>query len=91
MQRSTDDNTRWFTEEVQPDGPQLRSYLRGSFPTVRVLDDVVQESCLRVWKSRATRPIQSAKAFLFAVARRLALDLVRREGAAEGVSFKSFS
>ena len=43
------------------------------------VDDVVQESYLRVWKARTTRPIESAKAFLFTVARRLALDFVRRK------------
>jgi RNA polymerase sigma-70 factor (ECF subfamily) len=53
--------------------------LRGAFPAVRDVDDVVQESYLRVWRARARQPIESAKAFLFTVARRLALDLVRRE------------
>jgi len=57
----------------------LKAYLRGSFPSVRDIDDVVQESYLRVWKARASQPIKSAKGFLFTVARRLALDLIRRE------------
>ena len=73
------ETARWFTTEVQPHEPALRGYLRGSFPAVRDVDDVVQESYLRVWRARAAQPIQSAKAFLFTVARRLALDLVRRE------------
>ena len=72
------DHARWFTEEVQPHGPQLKAWLRGSFPTVRDVDDVVQESYLRVWKARATRPIASAKSFLFSVARHLAIDTMRR-------------
>ena len=79
MPPSKSEASRWFTEEVHPHGAQLRSYLRGSFPTVRDVDDVVQESYLRVWKARATRPIQSAKAFLFKVAQHVALDLVRRD------------
>jgi RNA polymerase sigma factor (sigma-70 family) len=73
------ETTRWFATEVQPHEPALRGYLRGSFPAVRDVDDVVQESYLRIWRARAGQPIQSAKAFLFTVARRLALDLVRRE------------
>ncbi len=73
------DTARWFAAEVQPHEPALRGYLRGSFPAVRDVDDVVQESYLRIWRARAGQPIQSAKAFLFTVARRLALDLVRRE------------
>ena len=39
-------------------------------------DDVVQESFLRLCRARAAHPIQSAKAFLFRVARHVALDSV---------------
>lgn len=71
--------SKWFAEEVHPHEPSLRSYLHGSFPAVRDVDDVVQESFLRVWKARASQPIHSARGFLFQVARRLAVDLVRRD------------
>lgn len=71
---------RWFTEEVHSHDAQLKSYLRGAFPSVRDVDDVVQESYLRIWKVRATQPIRSAKAFLFTVARNLALKVVRKNG-----------
>ncbi len=70
---------RWFAAEVQPHEGALRGYLRSSFPSVRDVDDVVQESFLRIWRARAAQPIQSAKAFLFQVARRLAVDTVRRD------------
>ena len=73
------DSARWFAEEVHPHDSQLKAYLRGSFPAVRDVEDVVQESYLRVWKARAAQPIASAKAFLFTVARRLAIDLVRSQ------------
>jgi RNA polymerase sigma-70 factor (ECF subfamily) len=73
------DQARWFAEEVHPHDAQLRSYLRGSFPTVRDVEDVVQESYLRIWKARAARPIQSAKSFLFSIARHLAIDTLRRQ------------
>jgi RNA polymerase sigma-70 factor (ECF subfamily) len=46
---------------------------------VQDVDDVVQESFLRIWKARSARPIDSAKAFLFQVARHLVVDQVRRE------------
>lgn len=70
---------RWFAAEVDAHSGQLRSYVRGAFPSVRDVDDVVQESYLRLWKACAAQPIRSAKAFLFTVARRLALDHVRRK------------
>ncbi|MDO8544957.1 MAG: RNA polymerase sigma factor [Opitutaceae bacterium] len=56
---------------------QLKAYLRSSFPAVRDVEDVVQESYLRIWKAKMTRPIASAKAYLFQVARHLAIDAVR--------------
>ena len=68
---------RWFAEEVQPHDASLKAYLRGAFPTVREqVEDVVQESYLRIWKARAAQPIRSGKAFLFQIARRLAIRLV---------------
>ena len=73
------DQSRWFTEEVQPHESSLRSYLKGSFPTVRDVDDLVQESYLRLLKARAAHPIQCARAFLFGIARRLAVDVIRKE------------
>lgn len=71
MDSPQSDSTKWFTEEVQPHEPVLRSYLRGAFPAVRDLDDVVQESYLRLWRARTEEPIRSAKAFLFTAARRI--------------------
>jgi RNA polymerase sigma factor (sigma-70 family) len=73
------DRLRWFHEEVHPHRIQLRSYLRKVFPSVHDVDDVLQESFLRVWKASAIKEIRYAKAFLFVVARRLAIDIVRRD------------
>lgn len=80
---------QWFNAEVQPHDASLKNYLRRSFPSVRDIDDVVQESYLRVWKRQMVRPITevagsvqaSVKGFLFQVARRLALDTIRHERA----------
>lgn len=75
------DATQWFKQEVHPHGPQLKAWLRGQFPSVRDVDDVVQESFLRIWKARAAREIRSAKSFLFQIARHVAVDLLRRHKA----------
>lgn len=77
MDSPQSEQSRWFSEEVAPHEPSLRAYLRSSFPDVRDVDDVVQTSYLRVWRKRAAAPIQSARAFLFTVARHLALDTLR--------------
>ncbi|MDP3070011.1 MAG: RNA polymerase sigma factor [Opitutaceae bacterium] len=73
------DQSRWFAEEVHPHDASLKSYLRGAFPTVGDIDDVVQESYLRIWKARAAQPIQFAKAFLFKVARNVAINVLQHE------------
>jgi RNA polymerase sigma factor (sigma-70 family) len=79
-QASGPDQARWFAEEVHPHDGALRAYLRNSYPEVRDLDDVVQESYVRTWRRHAARPIEYARGFLFQVARRLALDRLRRQG-----------
>jgi RNA polymerase sigma factor (sigma-70 family) len=71
------DPSQWFAEQVHPHDSQLKAYLRGSFPAVHDVEDVVQESYLRLWRARATQPILNAKAFLFRVARNVTLDLLR--------------
>jgi RNA polymerase sigma-70 factor (ECF subfamily) len=73
------EQTRWFAEEIHAHDGQLKAYLRGSFPAVRDVEDIVQESYLRVWRAKATQPIKSAKAFLYTVAKRIAVDWLRRE------------
>ncbi len=75
------EQTRWFDRDVHPHGSQLGAYLRRSFPAVRDVDDVVQESYLRIWKFRTAQPIQFTKAFLFKIARNVALDLLAHEQA----------
>lgn len=76
------ERTRWFADEVHRHDASLRSYLRHSFPRVRGnVDDLVQESYLRIWKARAAQPIESVRSFLFRIARNVALDLMRRHRA----------
>ena len=76
------ETARWFANEVRSHDASLRSYLHGAFPSMRTeVEDVIQESYLRTWKARATQPILSARAFLFRVARNLALDTVRHNQA----------
>ena len=72
------EQARWFAEEVQPHEPALRAYLRARFRSLPDVDDLVQESYLRVLRARGSGAIRSARAFLFQTARNAALDLVRK-------------
>jgi len=69
----------WFAREVHSHDRQLKAFVRGTYPAVRDIEDVVQESYLRLWKAAAQEPIDSAKAFLFHVARRVALNFIRKQ------------
>jgi RNA polymerase sigma-70 factor (ECF subfamily) len=69
---------RWFTDEVRTHESSLRAYLHGSFPAVRDVDDVVQETLLRTWRARLAGAIRYPKSFLFRIARNLAVDTIRR-------------
>ena len=71
------DQARWLAEEIQPHEAALRGYLRSKFPSIDT-DDVVQESYLKILKSRTSVRVASAKAFLFTVARNTAINIFRR-------------
>jgi len=73
------DYTLWFATEVQPHRSALRSWLLARFPTLPDVDDLVQESLVRVLHARDRGPVGSARALLFTTARNLAIDAVRRQ------------
>ena len=72
------ETARWFSAHVQPHEAMLRAWLRGHFETRIDIDDIVQEAYLRVWRAQAAGELHAPKAFLFATARNLALDHLRR-------------
>ncbi len=78
MSSPDSEQARWFVEEVQPHESSLRAYLRGVFPLLPDVDDLVQESYARLIRARATGRVSYAKAFLFTTARNAALDFFRR-------------
>ncbi len=68
----------WFAEEVLPHEPLLRAYLQKHFPALSDLDDIVQEAHLRLLRAGERGAIASGKAYLFAVARNVAIDAIRK-------------
>lgn len=70
---------------MQPHEPLLRAWLRSRFPAECDFDDIIQESYLRVLRAHERGLLQSPKAFLFAIARNRALDLLRRRKTAQPV------
>lgn len=71
------DRARWFATQVQPHESAVRGYLRSCFPSVDI-DDVVQESYLKIWRYHDTASIAAMKAYFFSTARNTALNWIRR-------------
>ena len=78
MPPSDPEQTRWFAKEVQPHESTLRSWLRGLFPSLPDMDDLVQESYVRLIRAKEAGKVSHAKAYLFTTARNAALDFFRR-------------
>ena len=72
------ESSRWFEIHVQPHVPMLRAWLQSRFGATCEVDDILQDAFVRVLQAHREQELQSPKAFLFAVARNLALDQVRR-------------
>ena len=60
-----------------PHEAMLRAWLRAKFASEDDIDEVVQETYARLLRARERGAVDSPKAFLFAVARNLALDRMR--------------
>jgi RNA polymerase sigma factor (sigma-70 family) len=73
------EHARWFSENIQPHEEKLRAWLRMRFPMILDLDDLVQETYLRVIRSKSTQSLDHPKAYLFTAARNAALDRCRRD------------
>lgn len=69
----------WFTAEVQPHGAALRAFLLARYPSLADVDDLVQECLVRVLRVHEQEPVTSPRGLLFATARNLALDQMRRQ------------
>jgi RNA polymerase sigma factor (sigma-70 family) len=82
MTSAAPDPAQWFATNVQPHEPVLRAWLAQRFGPRLALDDIVQEAYVRVLRARAAGALHAPKAFLFATARNLALDYVRRHAVA---------
>lgn len=70
---------RWFDEQILPHVPDVRAYLAGNFRTLTDIDDLLQETYVRVLKAHDRGNITSPRALLFTTARNLALDALRRK------------
>jgi RNA polymerase sigma-70 factor (ECF subfamily) len=69
----------WFLEELYPHEAMLRAWLASRFPSVSDFEDIIQEAYIRTVKRSRNKHLAAPKAFLFAIARNLCIDSLRRE------------
>lgn len=75
---SAADLDRWFVTEVRPLQGLLRRYLVRNFHLGTETDDIMQETYLRLCRLRVQRDLPGVRGLLFTIARRVALDALRR-------------
>ncbi len=80
MSSPESEQARWFAAEVQPHAAALRAWLRGQYPSLTDVDDLLQETFVRVLQMWVHHPdrLYAVKPLLFTTARNLALDQLRR-------------
>ena len=81
---------QWFSTQVQPHEGVLRAWLRSQFPDGTDIDDIVQESFIRLLRARQTEVVRSPKALLFVTARNLMLMQFRHRRVAREDSLTDF-
>jgi len=79
LPRLLDDENAWFLKEVYPYEALLRSWLKLKYPSLHNIDEIVQESYVRVLKINRRFKLIFPKAYLFATARNICIDTLRRE------------
>ena len=68
----------WYKEHLRPHEPMLRAWLNSRYSDQVDVDDLIQESLIRVLRAGEEGELKSPKAYFFAIARNLALDHIRR-------------
>ena len=87
----TDDTvSAWFLREILPLEAILMHYLRSNWRNASDLADLRQEVYTRVFEAAKERIPDNPKRFLFASARNLLIDLVRREQVVPMETFADF-
>ena len=76
---NTPDTDRWFRDEVAVHQDALRAWVRGRFPDIGDVDNLVQETMTRVWQTRVNAAVSSPRSLLFTTAHHLAIDQLRRQ------------
>ncbi|MDI1248442.1 MAG: sigma-70 family RNA polymerase sigma factor [Lacunisphaera sp.] len=89
METPPSDQVQWFATELAPHGPALRAYLHG-FVNPSDIDDLMQETYVRLLRAFERGPVRHPRGLLFATARNAAHDLHRRRTTANTIPITEF-
>ncbi len=67
----------WYLEYLEPHDSMIRKWLEAKYGDYCDVDDVMQESYLRVFKARSEKELKSPKSFFYSVARNVAVSYIR--------------
>ncbi len=84
MDSPRSEQTQWFSTELAPHESALRAYLH-SLVNPSEVDDLVQETYVRVLRAHERGPITPPRTLLFDTARNAARDLFRRRHTANTI------
>ncbi len=73
------EENEWFQRELHPHASMLRSWLAARFPSISDFEDLIQDAYIRTVKRHRKKRLSAAKPFLFATARNLCIDSLRRD------------
>lgn len=68
---------QWFVNNLHPYKSFLRSWLLKRFPELDDVDDIIQDSFLKVYLAHRKNPIRQPKSYLFATARNLSINKLK--------------
>jgi len=74
------EENEWFNHNLYVHETLLRSWLRCRFPGLKAeVEDIIQETFMKVMEVQRANALDCPKTFLFASARNLAIDYLRRK------------
>jgi RNA polymerase sigma factor (sigma-70 family) len=71
-------NLQWYQDHVQPHEERVKHWIKSRYGSYCDADDVLQEALLRLFRSKQQGEITSVRAYLFALARNVAVDVIRK-------------
>lgn len=80
-----EDSEDWFEADLKPHEPMMRAWLRARLFSHEDVDDIIQETFMRVLTTKTKEEIEYPKAFLFSMIRNISYSRLRRKYASKQV------